>query len=137
MKKSDIKGIIFRISDDLDEVLLAKVISSKSDWKSMASSLSDRDCYYIVYDLTLTRQLLGLQKELIQRKIAFLTWIPMKSSVKKRMMTASAKAHIKDTLFQQKFEIDWTLDDRNSLELDDRLDDMKKEIKFKEIISIR
>ena len=92
---------------------------------------------YFVYDLQLTKQYGFNDVKMTNRNCAFVAWIPTKSNIRRKMLTASAKAVIKQDLFRQKFELDWSLGDRCDLDLDDRFDDMKKTRKFQDIIKIQ
>ena len=136
LRNQQVKGFIMSISDTLDALVVESVVNNDSTWKQVTDQLPDNDCRYFVYDLELTKQFDFNDVQMTNRQCAFVSWIPAKSSVKKRMLTASAKGLIKETLFKQKFELDWSLGDRGDLDLEERFEDLIKIRKFRDIIKM-
>ena len=137
IRENKIKGFVLTLSDSLEGLVVHSVIENGQSWNEFVKTLPDGDCRYFVYDMELTKTYEFNDVEMKIRKYAFVTWVPIKSSVKKRMMTASYKGTIKENLFEQKFDLDWCLDDRCDLELDDRFCEMKKTGKYSNITKIR
>merc|ERR1712110_702016 len=100
-------GLILTLSDSLDELVVDSVVENEQAWKNLTDMLPDDDCRYFVYNLTLTKEYGFNDVEMEIKQSAFVAWIPTKSNIRKRMLTASAKGLIKETLFKQKFELDW------------------------------
>ena len=131
-----IKGFVLTLSDSLDGLVVHSVIKNGQSWNEFVKTLPDGDCRYFVYDMELTKNYEFNDVEMKIRKYAFVTWVPITSSVKKRMITASYKATIKENLFEQKFDLDWCLDGRCDLKLDDRFCEMKNTGKYSNITKI-
>ena len=72
--------------------------------------------------------------KIINIQYPFVAWIPMKSNtkcIKKKIITAPYKSTIKEILFEEKFELDWSLCDPCDLGHDDRFDNVKRHEDFK------
>ena len=126
------------ISDAMDTLNAETVFERDVTWEECVKSLPDDDCHYFIYNLSLTKQFdFSKDVQITTNQFAFISWIPGKSSVKKRMIAASAKSVITKDLFNQKFELDWTLGDRAELDLEERMNDLRRIRKYQDIVEIK
>ena len=83
------KYAIFRINDDLTEVIIEKT-SNDADWSNFTNELPPKGCRYIVYDLSFESADGGERS-----KILFIVWAPDSAKIKEKMLITSTKDNVK------------------------------------------
>eukprot|EP01097_Dermamoeba_algensis_P010080 TRINITY_DN7291_c0_g1_i1.p2 TRINITY_DN7291_c0_g1~~TRINITY_DN7291_c0_g1_i1.p2 ORF type:complete len:139 (-),score=35.06 TRINITY_DN7291_c0_g1_i1:103-519(-) len=85
--------ILFKLSDDLKEVVVDKVAPSDTPYKDFLDSLPANDCRYAVYDFEFTAEDGGQRN-----KIVFVLWAPDSAKIKPKMLYTSSKADLRKKL---------------------------------------
>jgi len=86
------KFIIFKISDDLTEIVVDK-FSESSDYDEFVTSLPPDKCRFAVYDFEYE-----IPNEGMRDKILFYIWSPDNARIKDKMMFAASKEYIRKKL---------------------------------------
>lgn len=86
------KYIIFKISDDLTEIVVDKY-SESSDYDDFVGSLPTDKCRFAVYDFEYE-----IPNEGMRDKILFYIWSPDNARIKDKMMFAASKEYIRKKL---------------------------------------
>ena len=87
--------------------------------------------------MTMTKKYNFNDVKMSSKNLAFVAWVPEKSNVKKRMMSATVRPLIHENLFNRKFDINWTFGDRFDLDLEERFDDLKRMRRYKDIVELK
>jgi len=84
--------VIFRMSDDLKEVIVEKIGDKSKTYEDFVKDLPPNDCRYAVYDFEYDAG------EGTRNKILFVVWAPESSKIKAKMMYASTKDALRKKL---------------------------------------
>ena len=84
--------IIFKITDDFEEIEVLKQGEKGSSYDDFMEELPENACRYAVYDYEFEDD--GRK----QSKILFVVWAPDSSKIKEKMLYASSKANFKKKL---------------------------------------
>ena len=104
---------------------------------SAVSSLSEADVRFLVYDLEMVKRFNFNDVTMTSRNVALVSWVPEKAPVKKRMLSATVRPILNEELFRRKFDIDWTFGDRLDLDLEERVKDLKRMRRYKDVVQVR
>eukprot|EP01113_Clastostelium_recurvatum_P021359 TRINITY_DN252_c0_g2_i2.p2 TRINITY_DN252_c0_g2~~TRINITY_DN252_c0_g2_i2.p2 ORF type:complete len:156 (+),score=36.57 TRINITY_DN252_c0_g2_i2:54-470(+) len=85
--------ILFRLSDDLREVVVDKVAPKDAPYSDFLDSLPANDCRYAVYDFDFTAEDGGQRN-----KILFVLWAPDSAKIKPKMLYTSSKDGLRKKL---------------------------------------
>ena len=107
------------------------------DWVSAVSSLSEADVRFLVYDLEMVKRFNFNDVTMTSRNVALVSWVPEKAPVKKRMLSATVRPLLNEELFRRKFDLDWTFGDRLDLDLEERVKDLKRMRRYKDVVQVR
>ncbi|GAB1598227.1 cofilin-like [Argonauta hians] len=90
----------------------------KTEWAEFCDSLSDNECFYIIYDLNYQKDV-GARRD----KILFVCWCPEKAPIRCKMMFSSTRSAIKKAFNGIQVEIQaCDLDDLSFDEVQQRVD---------------
>ncbi|KAI0795213.1 hypothetical protein BC629DRAFT_1581816 [Irpex lacteus] len=87
------KYIIFSLSDDLKEIVVAKT-SSDSNYESFIADLPETECRWAVYDFEYDAEG-GAGK---RNKLTFISWSPDDAKIKSKMLYASSRDALRRSL---------------------------------------
>jgi len=88
-----LRYILYKISDDLKEIVIDKSGPPTATYDEFVAALPDNDCRYAVYDFEYTAEDGGARN-----KILFVLWAPDTAKVKPKMMYTSSKDGIRKKL---------------------------------------
>lgn len=97
-----LKYIVYKLSDDNTEIIVAKT-SESDDYDEFLAELPAQDCRYAVYDLEFEKAGEGKRN-----KLCFFSWSPDESKIKQKMVYASSKDAIRKSLVGISTEIQGT-----------------------------
>jgi len=86
------KFVIFKLSEDLKEVIFERVSEPTASYESFVASLPADDCRYAVYDFAFQAE--GADRN----KILFILWCPETAKIKSKMIYTSTKDSIRKKL---------------------------------------
>ncbi|KAG0325800.1 cofilin, partial [Podila humilis] len=86
--------VIYKLSDDLKAIEVAKTSGSSSTYEDFIAELPEDDCRYAVYDFAFEAKGGAGQRN----KIVFITWSPSNSKIKAKMVYASSKDSLRRAL---------------------------------------
>jgi len=84
--------VLYRIKDDLTEIVVDKVVDPSGTYNDFVSSLPHNDCRYAVYDFEWDAE------DGKRGKILFVLWAPETAKVKSKMLYTSSKDNIRKKL---------------------------------------
>jgi len=84
--------VLFKMSDDLTQVILEKVAPTSAGWSDFEKDLPKDDCRYGIYDFEYEKD--GGRRN----KIVFVVWCPETSKIKSKMLYTSTKDSLKKKL---------------------------------------
>ena len=96
------KYIIYKLSDDLSQIVVAKTSDSPS-FDDFLAELPAQDCRYAIYDFEFEKEGEGKRN-----KIIFFGWSPDEAKIKSKMVYASSKDAIRKGLVGISTEIQGT-----------------------------
>jgi len=88
-----LKYIIYKLSDDLREIVVDKAAGAEATYEQFQKDLPDNDCRYAVYDFEYIAEDGGPRN-----KILFVLWAPDSAKVKPKMMYTSSKDGLRKKL---------------------------------------
>jgi cofilin len=97
--------IIFNFSDDLRHVVVEKTVDKSKTYDDLLEDLPPRDVRYIVYNLDFKAD-----DGTDRNKLIFIVWAPDIAPVKRKMLIASTKQSVKNSLSGISVEIQSTDD---------------------------
>lgn len=97
VKDRKYRATMFKINDDLSEVLLDKTLapdggSPESGWQEIEKYAPSDDCRYIVYDFPFNHQ------GTIKTRVLFILWSPEGSKVRSKMIYAASQEGVVNKL---------------------------------------
>uniref|UniRef100_A0A7S2EY82 ADF-H domain-containing protein n=1 Tax=Stereomyxa ramosa TaxID=1078864 RepID=A0A7S2EY82_9EUKA len=95
--------IIFRMSDDLTEVIVEKTAPETASYDDFVAELPENDCRYALYDYEA-----DMGSDGIRNKLCFVLWCPDSSRIKPKMLYTSTKESMKKVLVGINTEIQAT-----------------------------
>ncbi|MFQ6668100.1 hypothetical protein Gotur_033884 [Gossypium turneri] len=84
--KRNYRFIVFKIEENLQQIVVEKVGAPKDSYEKLCSSLPSDECRYAVYDFDFTTD-----ENCQKSKIFFIAWSPDTSRVRSKMLYASSK----------------------------------------------
>ncbi|KAH1115547.1 hypothetical protein J1N35_008925 [Gossypium stocksii] len=84
--KRHYRFIVFKIEENLQQIVVEKVGAPKDSYEKLCSSLPSDECRYAVYDFDFTTD-----ENCQKSKIFFIAWSPDTSRVRSKMLYASSK----------------------------------------------
>jgi len=88
----NMRYVIFRMSDNLSQVVLEKTAPPTATWEDFERDLPRDDCRYGVFDFEYEKD--GGKRN----KIVFVVWCPETSKIKSKMLYTSTKDSLKKKL---------------------------------------
>merc|ERR1711974_509834 len=116
--KNNNRYLLFKLSDDLSQVVIDKEAPVDASYESFLAELPDQDCRYAVYNFEYESGNDGKRV-----KIVFFVWAPDTASIKKKMIYASTKDSIKTAFVGLSVEIQGT--DKSEVDYDEVLNKCK------------
>ena len=116
--KNQNRYILFKLSDDLKEVVIEKKAAPETTYAEFVAELPEQDCRYAIYNFEYDSGSDGKRA-----KIVFVIWAPDTAPIKKKMIYASTKDAIKKAFQGISVEVQGT--DRSEVDFDEVLNKCK------------